>query len=69
MAAIGGHSDSVRVLLAHNGSLVNQACLGGKSPLRFALEAKHLEVAKILINHGANVNAVDLGIFLFNYKI
>lgn len=59
--AIGeGHAGTVCLLIA-NGANVNQKCEAHQSgtPLHHACAWNRLEIAKILISYGADVNAVD----------
>jgi ankyrin repeat protein len=61
MLAIGeGHDSTVRLLIA-NGANVNQKCKAHKNgtPLHHACAWNRLEIAKILISYGADINAVD----------
>jgi ankyrin repeat protein len=56
MAAQDGDLDEVRRLVAEGGD-VNGFDDLGKTPLHYAVEREHVEVARHLIEHGADVNA------------
>src|SRR5262245_61394449 len=58
LAAVLGDLAKVRQLLAA-GRDVNAFDEFGKSPLHYAVEEEHLEVAQILLRSGANVDAHD----------
>src|SRR5581483_8783301 len=65
-----GHLEIVRVLLAANGILVNQAFYNGATPLFMAAQIGHLEIVKLLlqlemidINAALNTNAELLTYF------
>mmetsp|Transcript_139605 Transcript_139605/g.348153 ORF Transcript_139605/g.348153 Transcript_139605/m.348153 type:complete len:407 (-) Transcript_139605:63-1283(-) len=58
--AIGsGNSAEVRTLIEGRAS-VNEPCHGGFLPLQYALHMRHLEVARILIECRADINAQNL---------
>jgi 26S proteasome non-ATPase regulatory subunit 10 len=57
-AAQGEHSDIVEVLLARKAN-VDAADRQGLTPLHYALLADNPDVAKWLLNHGANANVKD----------
>ena len=55
-AAEGGSTAALSVLLATNAS-VNQFDSTGHSPLHYALHKSHYDCSKILLDHGADLNA------------
>ena len=57
-AAEGEHTDIVELLLAHKAD-VNAADRQGVTPLHYALLADNPDVARSLLNHGANPNVKD----------
>jgi len=64
LAAFFGHIDIVAELIAHNAD-VNSASRNGQTvqPLHSAVAAKCTDIAQLLIQSGANVNAVQAGGF------
>ena len=54
VAAAAGQLRAVKVLIAHNQSLVNMQDTAGLTPLAYAATNGHTEVIKCLIAHGAN---------------
>ena len=57
MAAFGGHADVVRLLLEHGADADIRRPYDGSTPLIWA--GWRFETAKLLIAHGADVNAMD----------
>ena len=57
-AAEGEHGDIVELLLAHKAD-VNAADKQGLTPLHYALLADNPDMARVLLNHGANPNVKD----------
>lgn len=58
--------ESVKNSIKENPELVNQTATGtydieGKSPLQFAITRSEIEIAKFLLDHGADVNFVGSG--------
>src|SRR5258707_9609671 len=56
-AARSGMIDKLRELIANNPDLVNARGGDGQTPLHFA---STVEVAKLLVEHGADINARDI---------
>jgi ankyrin repeat protein len=57
-ASIGGDSERAAALLAQ-GANSNIAQVGGRTALHWAAANGHSKVMRLLIDHGANVNAQD----------
>ena len=55
-AASAGHTDIVRLLIAH-GADVNAQSSSGNTPLMYACAGGHEEVVRVLLEAGANVEA------------
>jgi len=55
VAASGGDSQIIALLLA-NGAGIDATDRNGRTPLMRAVEAGHLGAARVLLQHGANVN-------------
>ena len=53
-AASAGHTDIVRLLIAH-GADVNAQSSSGNTPLMYACAGGHEEVVRVLLEAGANV--------------
>ncbi len=60
-AALAGDLAKVKALVKVNSSLVFSQDTRNGTPLHFAVEHNHLDVAQFLLSHNADVNAVDLG--------
>ena len=58
-----GVPDAVKLLLARGADVNAKETRRGQTALMWALEDKHLEVARVLIEHGANVHARSKGGF------
>ena len=59
LATISGLEEVVRDLLALGGVDVNHQDLEGRSPLSYAAQHCHLEIARYLITSGADINLSD----------
>ena len=59
VASFAGRADLVKSFLEKDKSLVGARTYGGETPLHFAAQRDHVEVAKVLLANGANVNALD----------
>jgi ankyrin repeat protein len=61
LAVQGGHIACVRLLLSANGIDVDASCVAeqGNTPLHVAIRNDNLEIAELLVEHGADVNAVN----------
>jgi len=57
IASRTGRVDAVRMLLDHGAKVNTQETWGGTTALMWAVSEKHPEVAKVLIERGADVNA------------
>lgn len=55
-AARNGNTNKLRELLAHNRALVNARSESGESAILLAVYNGHSEVAKLLLDHGAELN-------------
>ena len=68
MAAVKGNVQRVRELLAEDPSLANRLSeyssyyLGGGAPLKNAAATGHIEIVKLLLEHGADANLPEPGI-------
>ena len=58
-AVISGDIDGVKFFAKSGAELVNQKNIGGATPLLLACREGNLEIVKILIDNGANINATD----------
>ncbi len=58
-AVISGDVDGVKFFAKSGAELVNQKNIGGATPLLLACREGNLEIVKILIDNGANINATD----------
>lgn len=58
-AAANNDVEGVRFFSKSGAAFVNQKNLGGATALHIAAREKNLEVAKILVENGADVNAID----------
>lgn len=58
MASIRGYSNMVRILLDHGASPNDDNALLGNCPLANAIIGKHIDIIRMLLNAGANVNYV-----------
>lgn len=58
-ACTSGDTDLVRAALEHNKSLVNTRGKIGMTPLMLAALQGHKDVVRLLIDNGANINAVN----------
>lgn len=50
---------AVRLLLANGANIESRGGIAGQTPLFYAAKKGYLSVARILISHGANINATD----------
>lgn len=57
MAALSGHAEAVRVVLAHGGEVNGRESESGNTALMLAANRGFLEVAHVLIAAGADVMA------------
>src|SRR5690242_5601993 len=55
-----GHLEKVRETLKSNPSFANKMQRGWGTPLHLAAEMGHVEIAKLLLDNGADVNAVGI---------
>ncbi len=58
-AVISGDVSGVKFFVKSGADIVNQKNIGGATPLLLACREGNLEIAKILIDNGANINATD----------
>ncbi len=58
-AVTRGDTEAVRTMIARDPSLVNARDAEGATPLHLAAVEGHCEIALLLIEHGAHVNATD----------
>jgi ankyrin repeat protein len=58
-AAKLGKTEEVRALIQHRLELINQRDTSGATPLHYAAFGGHREVVRLLVVHGADVNARD----------
>ncbi len=58
-AVISGDIDGVKFFAKSGPDLVNQKNIGGATPLLLACREGNLEIVKILIDNGANINVTD----------
>lgn len=59
MAAFGGQSQVVALLVSHDGAAMRQVDERGRTPLHWAAIGGHADVVEQLIRQGADVNATD----------
>jgi ankyrin repeat protein/Tol biopolymer transport system component len=59
-AAQTGNLDRVKALLAEDSRLANALDDSGRTPLHWAARTTHLEIAKLLVAHGADVTIRDV---------
>lgn len=57
MWKIGGSKVSVLTLLTHPQAIYHVSCVGDSTPLMEAASGGYADIVKLLIEHGANVNA------------
>jgi ankyrin repeat protein len=55
LAVLGGHTNTARVLLGHNGELLNMPCDDGYYPIHIATINIHLETLKLLVEKDKEV--------------
>ncbi len=61
-ASSQGYEEMVAILLssgAYVGLTIERGALAGKTPLHGAAEGGHIEIVKVLVAHGAKINAID----------
>ncbi len=64
-ASYSGAAENIKILLAHNALInIKGAASESKTPLETAVDAKHFDCAKILIENGADINTESY----YNYQ-
>lgn len=63
MAAQGDHVEAARILLYHSPKLVDQTTCDFLTALHVAAHCGHVKIAKLLLDHKADVNARALNGF------
>ena len=58
-AAKAGNTEQLKIILNNNPSLVNSQDTDKYTPLHHAIDSGHLEAASLLIDRGAEINAVN----------
>ena len=61
-AAGQGHSDLVQLLLDRRASPLAE-CSDGITALRCAVKSKHVDIARVLLHHGASPNCMQRGVY------
>uniref|UniRef100_A0A6C0ED74 Uncharacterized protein n=1 Tax=viral metagenome TaxID=1070528 RepID=A0A6C0ED74_9ZZZZ len=57
LACHNGNTEIVKILLENGASsVINEADIGGLTPLLYATKRKHFDIIKLLVEHGADVN-------------
>lgn len=57
-AAYKGREETVRVILELGGQ-IDLKCIGGKTPLMWAVHTRNKNMVHLLLDHGADVNIED----------
>ena len=59
-ASSGGHSETIRFVLAQAPDLIHTTDIGGRSAVFSAVSAGHVEIVRLLVAYGANILKLDL---------